>query len=1169
VHALNCPRCGHPYRPQARFCGQCGVPLAVQELPTLAGPSPALAAQPTAAHSTSKQTDELLPVAQSWPTGMIVGSEQRYRIERQIGAGSFGQVYLARDLRLDRPCVVKRLLVRHQTTNLLAMIEREARLLVTLNDPGHPSIPEIYDYLVAECSLVMKYLSGQSLAEYTAARGGRLEEHEALSLIREACAALVYMHTRFAEAVLHRDLKPANLLRDSEGRVWLIDFGLARVTVGPLNPTTISDTDTAGTLGFTPPEQWRGAAEPRSDVYALGATLYVLLAGSIPERSTLLQIARGELSYPPLREVAPGVSVGVERLLIQVLAANVTARPGARELLAALDGIVQGYGLPPAPEPEAVPYSTTFIERATEQHYWQEQLQRHGVALLWGMAGVGKTSLAGTLALQARDRNSIFWHSLRRGAGGDRLLWALAAFLARLGKNEAWRYIHSAWGHNGYWQATEQLLAYLAPLLRGEQLLLVLDDLHLADGDPLVEAIIVRLLAEARDGYVQLIITSRTMPRAFYGVEPLTGLHREEAGILFERLQIQLNPTLQQELYTLTEGNAHLLLLAGTAVRRGSSAQRLSDQLANAPDIERYLLHEVDQGLNREERTTMEAVAVLLGAGGSRHTIEALLGGGNLRRVLTELVSRNLLKQQEGTAGPVYHQHTIVQQFYYGGLNSSQRKTLHGRAAQHYAAETGQPFLAALHWVRAGDHNKAAQLIVANLELLINNGQAQAVDELIQELELTYLTPELSAALCTASGEIAALLGKFSKARADLLQALAYAADLEATSERITAQARRYRLLALISERGGDYQQAEEECREGLALTLGAGLEGPEIAQLYAQLALILDRQGKLKEADAVAIAGFAALPAEAEAPRERATLLLRRAAIAGARGKYPQAIEWLQQGLALAQRAGDLMLEARLHNNLGQIQSFVSKRASARQHLERSAQLWNQLGNRGASVAPLLNLAITYQQDGAYQQAYTYLHEAERIADELAMPGDQALIAQSLGIVGIMAGKLVAARIALDKAIELYGGLHDQYGIAETYYRLAELALEEGRPAQARQWGHEAFDMFRLIGNPVYEACCLRLMADAALAEGATAKAERYLVAALAQQVTIEEPYDRALLLAAQARLDLARGRREAARQHIEQGLQLTQAHGLAYPQAKLTALLSELGLHPRDERH
>ncbi len=96
------------------------------------------------------------------------------------------------------------------------------------------------------------------------------------------CSALDYMHTKGHEPILHRDIKPANILLEAEGRVWLVDFGLAKAEPVESSSEEIGATKASGSLGYTPLEQWFGQAVPASDIYALGASLYHLVTGTNP-----------------------------------------------------------------------------------------------------------------------------------------------------------------------------------------------------------------------------------------------------------------------------------------------------------------------------------------------------------------------------------------------------------------------------------------------------------------------------------------------------------------------------------------------------------------------------------------------------------------------------------------------------------------------------------------------------------------------------------------------------------------------------------------------------------------------------------------------------------------------------------------------------------------------
>jgi serine/threonine protein kinase len=318
----HCPRCSHALIADARFCSYCGLPIvsAAADLNASGGET---IDQRGAAHL----ADELAP-------GTLLGDGGRYLINGALGRGGFGQTYLATELRLRRQCVIKRMLAdpgwsAAEQKMARDNFRREAQLLADLNTPGHPNIPEIYEYLEAETCLVMKYIQGKSLNE-TSMPGERI-----LDSARDICSALVYMHSQ-DPPVLHRDIKPANIVLASDGWVWLIDFGLSKST--PMRTAALKQDATmmAGTLGYTPPEQWQHAAVPQSDVYALAATLHTLLTGYVPPFTMLdlPALIAGKLGeFPPVRQIKPDIDRRIELLIQRGMAFKVAARPTAREFL--------------------------------------------------------------------------------------------------------------------------------------------------------------------------------------------------------------------------------------------------------------------------------------------------------------------------------------------------------------------------------------------------------------------------------------------------------------------------------------------------------------------------------------------------------------------------------------------------------------------------------------------------------------------------------------------------------------------------------------------------------------------------------------------------------------------------------------------------------------------
>jgi serine/threonine protein kinase len=317
----NCPQCGAPAKAEARYCTKCGVRLAAAGLPEEA-------------------------ITKSLPVGTPLQGG-RYQIIGQLGHGGMGAVYLARDIELfGRLCVVKQMrpffATQSERRKAVEDFKREAEVLARLNHPGHPRIPEVYGYFVEGLDqfLVMKYIEGESLERRLERLRRPLSETEVVRCAHEVANALVYLHSRRPQPVIHRDIKPANIIVDPEDRIWLVDFGLARAAVSSGARVMVAGGKTvaAGTPGYTPLEQWQMSPIPKSDIYALGATMHHLLTSrdprdrfsSFPELD--MDLLRSFSTFQPLSEVRPDVSPAMANLIARCLDPDPNLRPSAQQL---------------------------------------------------------------------------------------------------------------------------------------------------------------------------------------------------------------------------------------------------------------------------------------------------------------------------------------------------------------------------------------------------------------------------------------------------------------------------------------------------------------------------------------------------------------------------------------------------------------------------------------------------------------------------------------------------------------------------------------------------------------------------------------------------------------------------------------------------------------------
>ena len=207
---------------------------------------------------------------------------ERYRVLSTVGQGGFAQVYRAEDTIEQNIVAIKAIhlkaLSAQEIIDATDTYNREIHFGTTLN---HPALPKIFDSFTDQHTwyIVAEFIDGQTLEEYTRQLPTPgVPVHEVLSIGIAVCAALSYLHSR-QPPVIFRDLKPDNIMRTTTGRVYLIDFGIAR----QLRPGARRDTQTLGSPGYAAPEQYgRTQTTERSDIYSLGATLRALLTGKNP-----------------------------------------------------------------------------------------------------------------------------------------------------------------------------------------------------------------------------------------------------------------------------------------------------------------------------------------------------------------------------------------------------------------------------------------------------------------------------------------------------------------------------------------------------------------------------------------------------------------------------------------------------------------------------------------------------------------------------------------------------------------------------------------------------------------------------------------------------------------------------------------------------------------------
>jgi len=218
--------------------------------------------------------------------------ENRYRIDRLIGQGGMGAIYQGYDSNLDVDVAIKENFF--QTPQSIHQFQQEARILAKLH---HAALPRVmYHFSMAgQQYLVMDYIEGEDLWQMIKRLKRPLDEAQAVRYMLQICDAVQYLHEQ-QPPIIHRDIKPQNIKVTPKGQAVLVDFGIAKVA----EQGALTSTGARGvTPGFSPPEQYSGeGTTPRSDIYALGATLYALLTAEKPPDS--ISLLTGKVKFDTL-----------------------------------------------------------------------------------------------------------------------------------------------------------------------------------------------------------------------------------------------------------------------------------------------------------------------------------------------------------------------------------------------------------------------------------------------------------------------------------------------------------------------------------------------------------------------------------------------------------------------------------------------------------------------------------------------------------------------------------------------------------------------------------------------------------------------------------------------------------------------------------------------------
>lgn len=300
-----CSNCGILNNIADDFCSSCGFALKGMATGTIASGLNT----PTMISAAGRRITGALA------SGMVISA--RYNVVRLLGRGGFGAVYLASDTRFPaRRVAVKEMgdaqLSSRDRALAIANFRQEADLLSRLQHPNMPTVSDFFEE-GGKAYMVMEFIDGQTLDEVQQATGGPLNEALVMGWVLQICEVLDYLHSQ-PQPIIFRDLKPANIMVTPSGQIKLIDFGIARI----FRSNATKDTNSLGSQGYAAPEQYGlEQTDARTDIYALGATIYDLLTNQVPQASFVRKV--NPQSFVPPRQLNSRISPGVEHVIVTAM----------------------------------------------------------------------------------------------------------------------------------------------------------------------------------------------------------------------------------------------------------------------------------------------------------------------------------------------------------------------------------------------------------------------------------------------------------------------------------------------------------------------------------------------------------------------------------------------------------------------------------------------------------------------------------------------------------------------------------------------------------------------------------------------------------------------------------------------------------------------------------
>src|SRR5271169_2287464 len=953
-----------------------------------------------------------------------------YEILQRLGSGGMGEVYRAKDTRLEREVAIKTLsLERGSQPEALSRFEHEARAACALN---HPNIVTIYElgHVNGTCYISMELVVGETVRELLAA--GPIPFRKAVAIAAQIADALAKAH---AIGIVHRDLKPENLMVSGDATAKILDFGLAKLL--GVNPTPDSDASTSiteqgtvmGTVGYMSPEQVTGGeVDFRSDQFSFGSVLYEMVTGfSAFRKKTHAETTAAILRDEPERlgsrmlQAPPPFLWIVERCLAKDPKERYASTQDlARDLAAVRDRLAEASARPSESRPNNLPVQrTAFIGREHEATALRQLLSRVDVQLvtLTGPGGIGKTRLALQVASDAAAGFPGGVCFVPLSAVSDPAL--IASTIAQaLGVRET-----------GNRSSQESLNDYVSGL--DQPMLLLLDNFeHLVSAAP----VITQLLTTGPK--LKIAVTSQA-PLHLYGehefpvpplalpnlksIPPLEVLSRLPAVALFvERAQ-----AVKRE-FTLTKENApavaaicarldglplaielaaaRIKLLSPSAMlaRLENRLNLLTGGARDLPTRQQTLRSTVDWShglLNAAEQTLFRRLSVFTG-GCTLEGVEAVCDtkndlGLDILDGMASMVDKSLAQQVEQVdAETRFRMLSTIREYALERLAESDDESATRRAHAAYylvlAEEGAEDVVAHPEWLDRFEIEHDNFRLA--LDYLIKTGEAEWGLRLGAALFRFWETRE-----------------HFTEGRDGIAKILA----LEGTAAHPKLRARLLFASAVLAGGQGDYSSARQLLEESLDTCLELG-DKRGVAVALNALAVNARDRGEFDVA-ALLFGRCVAIWRDLGDSAGIARALSNLANVTKLQGEYARASSLYDECLTMFRKAGDGAGVAWTLNYQGDVAREKSDLAAAQSFCEQSLAAFRQLHDGWGIASALSDLASLCSDQGNNAEARRLYGESIKLFQEL---GHKRGIARVLELLAASA----AAQSNAEQSLHLAG---------------------------------------------------------------------------------------------------------------------------------------------------